>query len=59
MGRSMFADAQIVNEWEGLVDPEDDFFNFNTQIHGITADMVAGQPGRPCYKRLDRLPWTA
>ncbi|WP_178085215.1 MULTISPECIES: hypothetical protein [unclassified Pseudomonas] len=55
----MFADAQIVNEWEGLVDPEDDFFDFNTQIHGITADMVAGQPGRPCYKRLDRLPWTA
>ncbi len=39
-----FFDGQIVNEWESLVDPEDDFFEFNTRIHGITAGMVAGQP---------------
>ncbi|WP_063914675.1 exonuclease domain-containing protein [Pseudomonas sp. p21] len=39
-----FVDGQIVNEWESLVDPEDDFFEFNTRIHGITAVMVAGQP---------------
>lgn len=39
-----FVNGQIVNEWERLVDPEDDFFEFNTRIHGITAGMVADQP---------------
>lgn len=44
IGMVEFADGQIVNEWESLVDPEEDFFEFNTCIHGITPDMVAGQP---------------
>jgi DNA polymerase-3 subunit epsilon len=39
-----FVDGQIANEWETLVDPEDDFFPFNTRMHGITAAMVTGQP---------------
>ncbi|MGN7741519.1 exonuclease domain-containing protein [Pseudomonas sp. 22526] len=39
-----FADGQIVREWETLVDPQDDFFEFNIRIHGITPAMVAGQP---------------
>ncbi|MEF9900752.1 MAG: exonuclease domain-containing protein [Pseudomonas sp.] len=39
-----FVDGQITNEWDSLVDPEDDFFEFNTRIHGITSGMIAGQP---------------
>jgi DNA polymerase-3 subunit epsilon len=36
-GREVFA-------YETLVDPRDDFAFFNTRIHGITSDHVAGQP---------------
>lgn len=44
IGLVEFIDGQIVNEWESLVDPEDDFLEFNTSIHGISSGMVAGQP---------------
>jgi len=37
----------VVDEWETLVDPEDDFNDFNTDIHGITARDVAGAPTFP------------
>lgn len=30
--------------YETLVDPCDDFHGFNTRIHGIRAEHVAGQP---------------
>jgi DNA polymerase-3 subunit epsilon len=30
--------------YDTLVDPCDDFSSFNTRIHGITCDHVAGQP---------------
>lgn len=39
-----FTDGQISNEWETLVDPNDDFDGFNMRIHGITPEMVIGQP---------------
>lgn len=31
-------------EYETLVDPRDEFHGFNTRIHGIAAEHVAGQP---------------
>lgn len=37
----------IINEWEYLIDPEDDFDGFNIFIHGITPAMVLGKPKFP------------
>jgi DNA polymerase III subunit epsilon len=39
-----FRDGVEVFEYETLVDPCDEFSMFNTRIHGITCDHVAGQP---------------
>ena len=39
-----FRDGAEVFEYETLVDPLDRFSSFNTRIHGITCDHVAGSP---------------
>ena len=39
-----FKDGREIFEYETLVDPRDDFHVFNTRIHGIAAEHVAGQP---------------
>jgi len=39
-----FHDGQEIFAYETLVDPQDEFTYFNTRIHGITSDHVAGQP---------------
>jgi DNA polymerase-3 subunit epsilon len=39
-----FRDGREVFAFETLVDPRDEFSQFNIGIHGITADHVAGQP---------------
>jgi DNA polymerase-3 subunit epsilon len=39
-----FRDGREVFAYETLVDPCDEFSFFNTRIHGITDDHVAGQP---------------
>lgn len=39
-----FRGGQIDFEYETLIDPRDYFSSFNTRIHGITADHVAGKP---------------
>ncbi len=39
-----FRDGSVSFEYETLVDPRDHFSGFNTRIHGITAEQVAGQP---------------
>lgn len=39
-----FRGGNEVFEYETLIDPCDDFSSFNTRIHGITADHVAGKP---------------
>lgn len=44
IGAVEFVDGQVVNEWESLIDPEDEFLDFNISIHEITPDMVAGKP---------------
>jgi DNA polymerase-3 subunit epsilon len=44
IGIAHFKNGELVAAWSTLVDPQDDFDPFNTSIHGITADMVAGAP---------------
>ncbi|MET0240628.1 MAG: exonuclease domain-containing protein, partial [Sphingobium sp.] len=39
-----FRRGQEVLAYETLIDPRDEFFAFNTRIHGIEAAHVAGQP---------------
>jgi DNA polymerase-3 subunit epsilon len=39
-----FRDGVEVFAYETLVDPRDDFSPFNTRIHGISCDHVAGKP---------------
>ena len=39
-----FRDGQEVFAYETLVDPCDEFASFNTRVHGISEDHVAGQP---------------
>jgi len=39
-----FAGGREVFAWETLVDPRDEFADFNIGIHGITPAHVAGQP---------------
>lgn len=44
IGAVEFVDGQVVSEWDSLIDPEDEFLDFNISIHKITPDMVAGKP---------------
>lgn len=46
-----FRGGAIAFEYETLIDPKDDFSSFNTRIHGITADHVAG---KPCFGALHK-----
>lgn len=39
-----FRNGLITFEYETLIDPRDQFSGFNTRIHGISAEHVAGQP---------------
>ncbi len=44
-----FRDGDIAFEFETLIDPKDYFSSFNTRIHGITEDHIAG---KPCFGDL-------
>jgi len=44
IGVAGFEDGELVFEWVSLVDPQDWFSPFNIDVHGITEDMVVGQP---------------
>jgi DNA polymerase-3 subunit epsilon len=44
IGMVGFRDGREVFAYETLVDPCDDFSSFNTRIHGISCDHVAGKP---------------
>lgn len=47
-----FRDGKIAFEYETLIDPRDYFSSFNTRIHGITEDHVAG---KPCFGDLHEI----
>ena len=40
VGVASFADGQLVESWQTLVDPEDHFSGMNIGIHGITQEDV-------------------
>ena len=47
IGISVIEDGRIVEEYYSLVDPEQPFDWFNTQLTGISAESVAGAPTFP------------
>lgn len=40
-------DGEILNEYSYLINPEEDFDDFNIYIHGITPDMIKDKPTFP------------
>jgi DNA polymerase-3 subunit epsilon len=47
IGLVEFRNGRIVQSWDWLVDPEDDFDGMNVSIHGIDEAAVRGQPTWP------------
>ena len=47
IGIAHVVDGQINDHWSTLVDPEDEFDDFNISIHGITAKQVQKAPTLP------------
>lgn len=47
IGIAVVADGQVVSEAEQVIDPECEFALFNTKVHGIDANLVAGAPTLP------------
>ena len=45
IGIAAFADGRMVESWESLVNPHDDFLAFNVQLHGIGPKTVERAPG--------------
>ena len=41
------SEGKIVDKWETLVNPEDDFDEFNISVHGINAEMTENSPTLP------------
>ena len=54
IGISVIEDGRIVEEFYSLVDPEQPFDWFNTQLTGISAESVAGAPTFPqLWERIE------
>ena len=54
IGISVIEDGEIVEEFYSLVDPEQPFDWFNTQLTGISAESVAGAPTFPqLWERIE------
>ena len=58
IGIATYEGSDLVDEWVSLIDPEDYFSGMNFLIHGISEEMVEGQPTLPdavneLYSRLD------
>jgi DNA polymerase III subunit epsilon len=47
VGLAHFRDGSLVEEWVSLVNPEQEFFEFNTELHGIDEDAVKDAPTLP------------
>lgn len=47
VGIVKFVDGEIVDEWETLINPEDEFDSINIDIHGIDEEMVKESPILP------------
>ena len=44
IGAARYNDGLIADQWYQLIDPRDDFYWKNTEIHGIRQQHVVGQP---------------
>ncbi len=44
IGIAFFANGKMVDGWESLVNPHDDFLEFNIALHGIGPERVAHAP---------------
>jgi DNA polymerase III subunit epsilon len=44
IGLVVFQDGQFTARYDELINPQEDFEKLNTSIHGITPQMVSGQP---------------
>ncbi|MFZ4773952.1 MAG: exonuclease domain-containing protein [Terrimicrobiaceae bacterium] len=44
IGVAKYSDGKIIDSWETLINPEDEFDDVNVDIHGITESMVSGAP---------------
>jgi DNA polymerase-3 subunit epsilon len=44
IGIVTFADGEVVDQWQSLIDPEDEFGAINMSIHGINEQTVRGAP---------------
>jgi DNA polymerase-3 subunit epsilon len=44
IGVAFFCGGKMVDGWESLVNPHDEFLGFNIDIHGISPRMVANSP---------------
>lgn len=51
IGLARFEDAQLVDAWQSLVNPEDYFADWNMRVHGITPADVAGASTFPGLHR--------
>jgi len=47
VGIAKFIDGKITREWSTLIDPETNFGQIQTSIHGIKSSMVVGKPKMP------------
>ena len=47
VGVAFFEDGAHTKSWSTLVDPEDEFDDFNVSIHGIDEQTVKGAPKWP------------
>jgi len=44
IGIVIFSSGRIVDTWQSLVNPEDDFDEVNVSVHGITENMIKNAP---------------
>lgn len=51
VGIAVFENSIMVDNWDTLVNPQEDFLVYNTRIHGITARQVDRSP-----KKVDLIP---
>jgi DNA polymerase-3 subunit epsilon len=47
VGLARFSDGKLVETWDTLVNPQDEFSEMNVSIHGIRPDMVRHSPSIP------------
>lgn len=56
VGLAVYEDGQRIEAHSILIDPEDDFDEFNIAIHGITPDQIEGRPNfEEAFPRIEKI----